>query len=802
MAKQNNWRLRLLAAGVVAMVASIATLGSGCKGDEGVSVECDSTEQYFAEIVTPVLLNKCFACHTEGGAAKGTDYILKGPAEAGFIQQNYEMFKRVASTEQNGESIVLLKPTFQIPHEGKQVIQKGSPEYDALLGFVVRLKNTESCEPNNQNLFTGVELLNEVDTLRKATVLLVGRLPTEQEIKRVDEGGLAALEQVLDEVMTEEAFLEWVRIIYTDMFGTDFYLENASELLQVYNDAAQGDFDEEYGQPWQTDYLNPFWYNTAPSTLMAQYGIESFEELQQLVNTGLAREQIGLIQYVIKNNKPYTEILTADYMAVTPLTQHSYGVTAQFTKENDPLEYAEARIDGFPHAGVLTSQMMLAKHPTTATNRNRHRARMIMLWFLGTDILKTAEQPVDQSAAFQVSTNPTRDFDQCTVCHARIDPIAGTFQAFNDIGAWVPEPNWYQEMWPPGFGKIGMPLEEKQQGLQWLAGQIAVDDRFSMAAVQHVYTAFTGREPLIAPTDFTDPLHEYHFRSFLAQNITFDAIAKKFKASNYNFKTVVKEMIKSPYFRAKNAVVLSKELQAQLAEVGTAHLLTPEELHKKVVAVFGIPWAGQDENGTLFPRLVAPPSQPTNAGLYQMFYGGVDNDQVTSRIREPNGVMAAVAERMAIEVSCRAIPQDFARLPENRKLFKVLTIDGVEQDPINLEPETPSGLPIPAAEAAIKETIVQLHEHILGEHLAVNDEEVARTYALFLETWREGKEKLEEGFETSGIGSGLTCAAVRDPWTGNEYPADQQVTEDDKYIIRAWMAVATYLISDQKFLYE
>jgi hypothetical protein len=619
----------------------------------------------------------------------------------------------------------------------------------------------------------------------------------------VEAGGLPALEQVLDEVMTEDAFYEWIRIIYTDMFGTDFYLGNASELLQAYIDAANGDdFDETYGQPWTYSSVNPGWYNTAEAPLLAQYGIQSFEELEQLVNTGLSREQIGLIQYVVKNNKPFTEILTADYMAVTPLTARSYGVQAQFTKENDPLEYAEARMPDFPHAGVLTSQMMLAKHPTTPTNRNRHRARMIMLWFLGTDILKTAQQPVDQSAAFQVSTNPTRDFDQCTVCHARIDPIAGTIQAFNDIGAWVPEPNWYQEMWPPGFGKVGMPLEEKQRGVQWLASQIAVDDRFAMAVVQHIYTAFTGREPLIAPTDFTDPLHQYHFRSFLAQNITFDNVAKKFKAANYDFKTVVKEMVKSPYFRAKNAVVLSKELQAQLAEVGTAHLLTPEELHKKVVAVFGIPWAFQGDGGGMSAKLVPPPAEPQNQALYQLFYGGVDNDQVTSRIREPNGVMAAVAERMAIEVSCVAMPQDFARDPADRKLFKVLTIDGVEQDPINLEPETPSGLPIPAAEAAIKETIVQLHEHILGEHLDVNDEEVARTYGLFLETWREGKDKLEDS-ETSGVFSGLgPCQAVSDPWTGIAYPTSNQVTEDDKYIIRAWMAVGTYLISDQKFLYE
>ena len=43
-------------------------------------------------------------------------------------------------------------------------------------------------------------------------------------------------------------------------------------------------------------------------------------ELWQANNYGHSRAPVELIAYVVENDKPYTEILTADYTMVTPLT--------------------------------------------------------------------------------------------------------------------------------------------------------------------------------------------------------------------------------------------------------------------------------------------------------------------------------------------------------------------------------------------------------------------------------------------------------------------------------------------------
>ena len=147
MANQSKMKLHIAAAGMIAILASVATLGSGCSGDEAGSVECDSTRQYFAEHVWRIVATQCFACHNVQGLAKDTSYVLKGGSEPGFIEHNLAAITEVASFEQDGQSLWLLKPTQSIPHEGGAVISKGSEEYKAMVGLVARLKNDEQCEP-------------------------------------------------------------------------------------------------------------------------------------------------------------------------------------------------------------------------------------------------------------------------------------------------------------------------------------------------------------------------------------------------------------------------------------------------------------------------------------------------------------------------------------------------------------------------------------------------------------------------------------------------------------------------------
>lgn len=180
---------------------------------------------------------------------------------------------------------------------------------------------------------------------------------------------------------------------------------------------------------------------------------------------------------------------------------------------------------------------------------------------------------------------------------------------------------------------------------------------------------------------------------------------------------------------------------------------------------------------------------------YRLLYGGIDSDTVVKRITEPNGIMANVAKRMANEMACATTAADFALPPSERSLFPFVDVA--------YEPEDDNGFEVNGAAAAIRANIQYLHQRLLGEYLSLNDPEINRTYELFLEVWKAGQDALVIPVEEGGAGMGLgACGATQDFWTGQPYPEEQQVVNDENYTVRAWMAVMSYLLSDYRFLHE
>jgi len=117
--------------------------------------------------------------------------------------------------------------------------------------------------------------------------------------------------------------------------------------------------------------------------------------------------------------------------------------------------------------------------------------------------------------------------------------------------------------------------------------------------------------------------------------------------------------------------------------------------------------------------------------------------------------------------------RDFALKRSERRLFP-----GIE----------PNVLPgdSPEADKQIRQSIVHLHQLILGCHDAVDSKEVARTFELFAGIVADAK--LQTGL---GKAEANACQAnVPNP------PADPD------YTIRAWRAVVTYLLRRPEFLYE
>jgi hypothetical protein len=323
-----------------------------------------------------------------------------------------------------------------------------------------------------------------------------------------------------------------------------------------------------------------------------------------------------------------------------------------------------------------------------------------------------------------------------------------------------------------------------------LSQEVTADPRFAVSVTYQAFRMITGEEPLIAPADPSSPSFNDDVSAYLGEYYTLSAISEKFRASNFNFKVLVKEIVMSPYFRAENtASDINPAQLKKFGPLGTAHLLTPEQLNRKITSVIGMDW--RRDNGNEFNLL--------SDNQYRLLYGGIDSENVTKRISDPNGIMANVQERMANEMACSWVPSEFALGTKERKFFTE-----VEK---TVEPLDLNGYEVPSAKAAILAQIVKLHERFLGEKLDQSDPEIQRTYNLFLETWKEGKAGMASKDPMTQIDQNLdgACSPDRNYLTGAALPngdMDPNYGEDKYYTIRAWMAVTSYLITDYKFLYE
>lgn len=755
-------------------VSLLITVGLAACDNAPVPEPCLSDKDFFEQKVWgEVMGTTCVRCHTLSGPAaeQNARFLLQPPAFPNFLDVNLANATEVAQIEISGTSELLLKPTGQVAHGGGELFPVGSEEYKILQEFVARTANPSDPESCPDQVVAGLEqivLLDGPHTLRKATLELAGRLPTAAEKDLVtsagDEGLDAALDQVIGQVTTEAAFYDRITELFNDVFLVDRFITFTGRATNLLN---------------TTDWPNA---SNTVFGMLAQIG-------RDRTNLAVAREPLQLINHVIRQTRPFTEIVTADYTVVNPYSAALYGVAATFVDPTNVNDWQEVKLSvtrasgpvAWPHAGVLSSPMWLNRFPTTTTNRNRHRARMVYRDFLATDILAIADRPIDAATA-TAFLNPTREDPSCKVCHSQIDPIAGAFQKWNanDQELWEPTTNWFPEMYPPGFEREVIPSTEFSRALPWLGARVAADPRFAVAITRHVFKGLTGQTPLSYPAT-GDANFEGKRAAYVMQETVLSAIAREFVDSNFDFRAVVKGVIRSPYFRADTAVdVLDSTSATVLSDIGTARFMTPERLARKIEAVTGAPWARSTND-----------RRDNLTTDFRIAFGGIDSDLIVDRLTTPNGLMSGVAWRMANEVACNVTAWDFTRPTAERSLFPQVAITDM--------PEV-MGAPSPDGEAKIRAGLVHLHEQVLGEALEPNHPEIDRSYQLWLDTWREGKAALAAIPATASVN--MLCRAREDQRTGAALPVAEQLKRDPDFTIRSWMAVITYLLSDYRFLHS
>jgi hypothetical protein len=275
--------------------------------------------------------------------------------------------------------------------------------------------------------------------------------------------------------------------------------------------------------------------------------------------------------------------------------------------------------------------------------------------------------------------------------------------------------------------------------------------------VEHVWYVLSGRRALLPPKGIDDPLFDAKHRAYEAQRKEIERIASEFTKANYNLKEAFKQWVVSPFYRADGlaTTLANPAREAELADLGVARMLGPEQLERKITAIFPKRWGRLKDT------------------QFAMLYGGIDSEEVTERAADPSGAMGAIQRIMANEVACNNVARDFAAESGKRRLFP------------KIEPDI---VPGESAESdqRIREAMVHLFEVVLGRYESLNSAEVNRAYDLFAGV-------LEDVRDRKGV-EPVESYYCRSSGEGRD--------KDPAYTIRAWRAVVTYLLRQRDFLYE
>jgi hypothetical protein len=113
-------------------VAALSEQGCFLWNKSQQKVDCSQQNVVFSQQVEPLLQSTCVTCHTAGGLAATSGFVLAPGTTADIVAKNQATFAAVSAIKQGGTSIVLLKPTGVIAHTGGKLAPPGSAAYNAL----------------------------------------------------------------------------------------------------------------------------------------------------------------------------------------------------------------------------------------------------------------------------------------------------------------------------------------------------------------------------------------------------------------------------------------------------------------------------------------------------------------------------------------------------------------------------------------------------------------------------------------------------------------------------------------------
>ncbi|MEZ4383110.1 MAG: hypothetical protein R3A79_17415 [Nannocystaceae bacterium] len=402
------------------------------------------------------------------------------------------------------------------------------------------------------------------------------------------------------------------------------------------------------------------------------------------LNRSIMEAPLRLAAHIVAEDRPYSELVTADYTLADDVVAAVWGLPHSGTKGAwEVTSWTGDRA----HAGVLSDSWLFSRHSSTIANANRGRANAVSRAFLCYDFLDRDIEldPSVNLADPNVVAQAVQDNEACAACHQALDPMASFFSGYlpNYQPSLVPYP---LDMWVEGLFPILFKVNMRDPAFFGAAGSdladlgqlIADDPRFSLCAAKRFYAYFHQVELADVPLEEASELQQVLL------------------SGDLKIKPMLKELVLSDRFRAVDGELGRKRARPiQLASLF-------EELTgfrwRTDLSAFGI--------GTIDLM------DDTLIG-YHVLSGGIDSLFVTRPSYTYSATSSLVLQSLSRQAADWVVDADFALSDAGaRRLLK-----GVEAGTTD--------------EAAIRDQLVALHHRLYGEALAADDPRVDEGLALF-----------------------------------------------------------------------
>ncbi len=414
----------------------------------------------------------------------------------------------------------------------------------------------------------------------------------------------------------------------------------------------------------------------------------------QAINSSIVQAPVRLIEHVVLSDRPYTEIVTADYTLADQNVATVWGLEYD---EGGP-DWQETRwTDERAHAGILSDSFLFTRHSTTYSNKSRGRANAITRALLCYDFLES-DIPIDigiDLADPEQVANAIANNVACATCHSALDPLAAHFSSFYPI--YVPSD---LEAYPfgsfePTFERVFRAAEpayfgEPSASLAELGAHIASDPRFSACAARRFYSH-------LAQVDLND-----------VPAALVDELEGALVASDMSTKALLKAVVMSDAFRVSHA-------RTEEAGAHTAGLkrMRPSAVARSIEQLTGYRWRTRLPIDIGTGEVGEVDLMNDSFFGFEVLAGGMDGISVTRPSTTTSATVTLVLENLAARAAEHAVSADFAE-PDASKRRLLRLVEPLTQD-----------------DAAIRAQLARLMLVMFGEALEPNDGAVSDAAELF-----------------------------------------------------------------------